>query len=124
VSSLSDQINKTTKDDDLQPDLALADQITAISKEEGVDPQLAVSIAKCESGLRQFDANGHVVRGNINPADVGVFQINETYHLKNSRAAGYDIYTTEGNIRYAMHLIKKEGSSPWDYSKKCWVDKA
>lgn len=110
-------------DGNLKPDARLANLITDISVEEGVDPELAVSIARCESGWRQFDNSGEVVRGKVNPADVGVFQINETFHLKASRARGYDIYTTRGNIRYAMYLIKKEGSSPWNYSKKCWIGK-
>ena len=121
MSNLSNQL---TKGDDLKSDFALVDMITDISNEAGVDPQMAINIAKCESGLRQFNNDGEVVRGKVNPADVGVFQINETFHLKSSRNRGYDIHTTEGNIGYAMYLIKRQGTVPWNYSKNCWVNKA
>jgi hypothetical protein len=60
------------------------------------------------------------LHGIQNANDIGLFQINEIYHLKTSKALGYDIYTTEGNIDYAIWLLKNEGSQHWNYSKPCW----
>jgi len=98
--------------------------ITAKARENGVNPTLASNIAYCESTNRQFDDLGKPLRGERNPKDIGLFQINEKYHLKTSQDLGYDIYTTEGNIDYAMWLLKNEGSQHWDYSKLCWRKKA
>lgn len=96
--------------------------IREASAKYGIDDDLAVAIARCESSLRQYDQNGNVVRGKVNPKDIGVFQINEDYHLSRSQKLGLDIYTTHGNIEYALSLIKKSGNKPWSSSKACWVD--
>lgn len=83
-------------------------------------------ICACEStgsryGIpRQFNADGTVLRGEINPQDVGMCQINEKYHLADSIALGYDIYTDEGNWGYAKHLHATQGSQPWSWSRHCW----
>lgn len=79
-----------------------------------------VEIARCESHFRQFDKNGNVLRGEINKQDVGIFEINEYYHLKESKRLGYDIYTIEGNIGYARYTYDKQGTRPWNWSKPCW----
>lgn len=78
------------------------------------------SVARCESGYRQYNADGTVLRGKVNPDDVGVFQINEHYHLADSQKMGVDIHTTEGNIKYAKHLYDTQGTRPWNWSKGCW----
>lgn len=96
------------------------DLITEKATAVGVDPLLANKIAYCESTMRQFDKNGQVMRGVENPGDVGLFQINEEYHRQRSEALGYDIHTTEGNIDYALWLIKHEGAKHWKASEKCW----
>jgi hypothetical protein len=91
------------------------------SKEQGVDANLTQAIAFCESTNRQFNADtGTVLRGKQNPSDVGLFQINERYHLKKSLELGFDIYTVEGNIDYALWLIKTQGVQPWKWSQPCW----
>ena len=81
---------------------------------------LALAIARCESQYSQFAASGKVLRGRKNPNDVGVFQINEDYHLAASKKLGFDIHTLEGNIAYAMWLLKRDGSKPWRASQPCW----
>ncbi|MEA1929431.1 MAG: hypothetical protein U9M92_00880 [Patescibacteria group bacterium] len=88
---------------------------------QGVDSRLATDIAFCESTNRQYDEDGAVLRGIENSQDVGLFQINEKYHLEASRELGYDIYTSEGNTGYALWLLKKEGSRHWKSSSKCWA---
>ena len=83
-------------------------------------------IADCESGngtpesARQFNDDGTVLRGVANRQDAGYFQINEHYHLKAAKKLGYDIYTEEGNISYALYLYQREGTTPWLASKACW----
>lgn len=83
-------------------------------------PPIMQKIAWCESGHRQFDENGEVLRGRQNPQDVGLFQINEYYHLEDSKKLGYDIYTIEGNIAYALYLYQQQGTTPWNWSRECW----
>lgn len=78
------------------------------------------AIAKCESQYRQFDATGALLRGLVNSKDVGVMQINEYYHLVDSKKLGYDIKTLVGNIQYGAYLLKHQGTAPWNASKKCW----
>lgn len=111
----------TTTAPNKDADLSVADRITRAAKSVGVDATLAREIAYCESSLRQFDPKtGEVVRGVRNPSDIGLFQINEKYHLERSRELGFDIHTTEGNIAYALYLLKQEGSRHWNWSKPCW----
>jgi hypothetical protein len=84
------------------------------------DTPILSKVAFCESRYRQFNAEGQVLRGVVNPKDVGVFQINEDYHLADSLKLGIDIYTLEGNLAYAKHLYETKGVSPWVHSSKCW----
>ena len=90
------------------------------AKEMGINGDLAQDIAFCESTNRQFAEDGSVLRGKQNPSDLGLFQINEKYHLEKSRELGFDIRATEGNIGYAMWLIKREATRHWRSSKSCW----
>lgn len=88
-----------------------------------------VPICACESTGKktgkptQFNSDGTVKRGKINPNDIGICQINtepRNGHLVQSKKLGFDVYTEEGNIKYANWLYKKQGSTPWNWSKKCW----
>lgn len=88
------------------------------------DLPILIDVARCESRFNQFDKNGKVIRGEVNRSDVGVMQINEKYHLKESKKLGYDIYTLEGNMAYARYLYEKEGARPWLYSSHCWASYA
>lgn len=82
-------------------------------------PVLA-KIAVCESTLRQVDASGQVLRGKVNPDDVGLMQINEFYHGDKAQELGMDLETIDGNLAYAKYLYEKEGTAPWSASAKCW----
>ncbi|MEK7589813.1 MAG: hypothetical protein AAB475_00980 [Patescibacteria group bacterium] len=77
-------------------------------------------VAKCESRFRHFKENGDIIRGEVNKSDVGVMQINEYYHSDIADMLGMNLYTLEGNVEYAEYLFKKEGTSPWLASSKCW----
>lgn len=84
-------------------------------------PPILEKIAICESGGNHFEADGVTVkRGKVNPLDIGMFQINEKYHLEASKKLGLDIHTLEGNIAYALVLYRQEGTTPWNWSKSCW----
>lgn len=82
-------------------------------------PSLA-NVAYCESRFRQYDANGNILRGRVNGRDVGVFQINEYYHLQTALKKGIDLYTLEGNMEYARYLYETQGLQPWSASRPCW----
>ncbi len=85
------------------------------------DTPIMIDIARCESEFRQTDGNGNLLRGVVNRSDVGVMQINEYYHLKDSKKLGLDIHTIEGNMAYARHLYEKQGARPWIASSACWA---
>lgn len=61
-----------------------------------------------------------MLRGRVNPDDVGMCQINAYYHLEEASALGYDIMTPEGNWGYAEHLFATQGRQPWSWSRGCW----
>jgi hypothetical protein len=79
-----------------------------------------VEIARCESGFRQFDSKGSVLKGRVNSKDKGAYQINEKYHLDTANQLGYNIYITSGNIRMAKYIYEHQGTKPWEASKSCW----
>lgn len=90
-----------------------------VAEEFGED-HIMNKVAKCESRFRQYNTDGSVLRGEVNPKDVGIFQINERFHLKDSKRMGINIYTESGNIEYARILYEDQGLKPWTASKGCW----
>ncbi len=84
------------------------------------DIPIMIQIARCESTFRQLDDDGEVHRGRAVREDVGVMQINETYHLDTAEKKNYNIYTIEGNTAYARDLYVRQGTRPWNSSKACW----
>lgn len=83
-------------------------------------------IASCESWgtpykePRQFLSDGSVLKGVINPTDIGLAQINEPTWGTTAKKLGYDIYTADGNLKMAIYIYDHYGSSPWVYSEGCW----
>jgi hypothetical protein len=47
-------------------------------------------------------------------------QIIASVHRHEARKLGFDIDTLKGNLRYAFHLYKQEGTRPWRASRSCW----
>ncbi len=94
--------------------------IEAYLRQEFADEPLLIDIARCESNFRQFDDKGDVIRGIVNKADVGIFQINERYHDETAKKLNLDLHTIEGNVAYGKHLYEEQGSKPWSASAKCW----
>ncbi|MCX6712358.1 MAG: transglycosylase SLT domain-containing protein [Candidatus Vogelbacteria bacterium] len=99
---------------------AIYNEIVYLSAKYGLNTDIALRIAQAESNFHQYNDNGSLLRGVVNPADVGVFQINERYHLERSQALGLDIHNTHDNIEYAMWLLKNEGNRHWLASKAKW----
>lgn len=92
-------------------------QIEQVFKENA---KIMKRVAFCESSLNHYDQNGKVLRGKVDSRDSGLYQINEFYHLEKSKELGLDIYTPEGNIKYAKYLLDTQGLQPWSASRKCW----
>lgn len=79
-----------------------------------------INIARCESGLRQFNDQGTVL---ISPtSDKGLFQINQV-HWSEAKKRGIDLDTVDGNIAFAKILKEEGGTQPWFMSKNCWSKK-
>ncbi|MEK7390760.1 MAG: hypothetical protein AAB635_01325 [Patescibacteria group bacterium] len=85
------------------------------------DMPILAEVARCESHFTQTGKNGKIMRGIRNPSDVGVMQINERYHTKESKKLNIDIYTLDGNLAYARYLYEKQGARPWMASSGCWA---
>ncbi len=96
------------------------DRKVKITREMFSSVPILYEIAKCESTFRQYDETGQVLRGKVNSHDVGVLQINETYHGNEAKNLGYDIYSLRGNILMGEYLYSRFGTSPWNASKNCW----
>ena len=94
--------------------------IESIETVWGKDSPQGIAIATCESQLRQYDVPGHVLHGVVNPADVGIFQINIDAHKDELFATTTNIYTIKGNIVFAKYLFDTQGTKPWEPSRKCW----
>ncbi len=85
------------------------------------DTPILAEVARCESGFRQFDKQGNVLRGIKNNKDVGVMQVNEYYHLQTAIKMGYDLHKLEDNLAFAKnYLYAREGARPWLASSPCW----
>ena len=97
-----------------------APTVEEIVRRDFADAPIMIEIARCESRFRQFDEEGRVLRGEVNPHDVGVFQINERYHLGVADAKGHNIYKIQGNLAYARELYIRNGTQDWDASQGCW----
>ena len=99
-----------------------------LAEEKFADYPLLVKICKAESQNIQFRKDGRVLRGAMNPSDIGFCQINEPTWNDIARKLGYDIYTEQGNKDMAVYIFLHEGSDPWNSSKcsvikktNCWT---
>lgn len=96
------------------------DEVEARVREYFYDTPIMVDIAWCESRFRQTALDGTILRGKVNNSDLGVMQVNEYYHGDTAERLGLDLYTLEGNMRYARNLYEREGVQPWSSSRPCW----
>ncbi len=84
------------------------------------DIPVLIQIARCESTFRHTLADGTVLRGTVDAADVGVMQINTRYHKKAAEEMGLDLMNLKDNLAYARSLYEKQGTQPWSASSACW----
>lgn len=103
-----------------EPSNNIGGELPNINVEKQGIPEILERISICESNGRQFNEDGTVVRGKVNPLDVGKFQINLYYHEAEARRLGFDLFTEEGNTNYALYLYEHEGTAPWNWSSACW----
>ncbi|OGE73786.1 MAG: hypothetical protein A3I07_02300 [Candidatus Doudnabacteria bacterium RIFCSPLOWO2_02_FULL_42_9] len=76
------------------------------------DAPIMIDIARCETGFRQYKADGSPV---YDPTGtyVGIFQIAERIHSPKATAMGFDVRTIDGNLRYTRYLYENSGTNPW-----------
>jgi hypothetical protein len=117
-------------------DIAIAQEVTNDTKSENPvtlenyvreyfrETPILAEVARCESTFRQMDQKtGEALRGKVNKSDIGLMQVNEYYHGEKASELGFDLETVNGNLDYAKYLYDKEGTTPWNASKKCWGNK-
>ena len=75
-----------------------------------------LSTISCESGFRQYDETGRVLRSHT--FDVGIAQINVDTWEDEARRLGHDIYTPLGNLEMARYILKVQGPDAWVCYKK------
>ncbi len=97
---------------------AEASQESAIRKYFAGYPVL-INIARCESKFRHYGENGRPLK-NPRSSATGAMQIMASVHRRAAAQLGFDINTLHGNLGYARHLYKTEGTRPWRPSKHCW----
>lgn len=103
-----------------EPKTWTPDEVKQELKIHFADAPIMVEIARCESQFRHYMADGSTLRGRVDNADTGVFQINKRFHEKRAVSLGLDINTLAGNIAYARLLYEEQGTRPWNASAHCW----
>jgi hypothetical protein len=99
-----------------------AQTVQEYAKTYFADEPVMYAIAGCESGYRQYNTDGSILR-NTHSSALGLFQIMQSTHEKTAAQLGIDIYTMQGNAAYAKYLYDQEGTAPWNSSKACWGPK-
>lgn len=107
--------------DSTETNIALASSKTNdIRNAQRSVPAIFKKIAYCESGNRQFDAKGRVVRGLVNPQDIGRYQINMAVWGTKAKQLGINVFSEDGNEEMALFIHTNYGLDPWNASRGCW----
>ncbi len=78
-------------------------------------PKMA-KIAYCESGYKQFDSEGNVLKSKTN--DYGLFQINSDTWDKKAKEIGLDYKNSStDNIKMARYIYERQGIGAWTCAK-------
>lgn len=78
----------------------------------GENADVMKRIAKCESGMRQFDSEGNTITSHTN--DSGLFQINNATWKKKAEELGLDYINSEDdNIKMAQYILEQQGVGAW-----------
>lgn len=89
-------------------------------REYFADAPVMIEIARCESEMRQFAANGSALYGGASDKMIGLFQVHTGVHTTMAQKLGFDLKTVDGNLAYARYLYESEGTVPWNSSYTCW----
>lgn len=89
--------------------------VNLVARETGVDKEIISKIIWAES---QYDLDAKHTNKNKS-IDHGLFQIN-SQHIPLAKSMGINIFTPEGNAKFAIYLMKKNGLRDWGYSKSTW----
>lgn len=110
--SIAASSKNVAADESLTPSINPNAGIEAQVREYFADIPVMITIAKCESGFRQYTANGQTMKDATNTY-IGLFQIDEQLHFITSWSMNMNLYTAEGNMAYARYLYGKNGTNPW-----------
>ena len=83
-------------------------------------PPILHRIAVCESGNKQFNSDGSVVRGKKDKNDVGRFQISLTHYGYEAMRQNLNLLKEEENEKMALWIYANKGTDEWSPSKACW----
>jgi soluble lytic murein transglycosylase-like protein len=86
--------------------------ITLKAEEYGLDSQIVGKIISCESGGNQRAINTNK-NGSV---DKGLLQINSVHDI-----GDLDLFDPVDNLDFGLKLMQKQGTRPWDSSRKCWA---
>lgn len=81
------------------------------------DADRMIDIFTCESGLRQFDSKGNVIKSYTN--DYGIAQINFSTWDKKAKEMGLDYKGSMiDNLKMAKHIYEVSGENAWVCASK------
>ena len=78
------------------------------------------AICMAESNCQQFNNDGSVKHGEIDPDDTGMFQINKRVHADLIAETGLDPEKEADNIRLANIIYGRDGAAAWNASRDRW----
>lgn len=110
---------------EIEPTEVIAPEMTPTVKEEIArlsakykQPEtLAIAIIQCES---EFIPDAKHTNS-TSSVDYSYWQINDYWHRKDAKKAGYDIENPEDNLEYGFIMLKRDGTRHWKASKNCWT---
>lgn len=101
----------------------MQDRIYQLSDHYKVDPTLVERIISCESTASSTRVGVNIDKktGKAWSYDIGFWQINNYFHEKEAKDAGFDIYDPQQNLEYGFIMLKKDGAKRhWSASSSCW----
>ena len=88
-------------------------------KEFGVNAHKMLEIARCESGLQQFEKDGTALLSRLGTPDYGLLQINKIWHA-DAEKMKLDIFNSiEDHLKMGSYILKKQGVGAWSASFHC-----